>query len=188
MLTIELILQQTKGYLQQQLPTALNSLTPNSNQYAGMEFSIPAPAFEDYFIGEPSRLVAYNAPAIFVVAEKTTRPGVNTGGEWNFTQRQSHRIMVAVLVEQLSEENLTLAGFRYLEAIDQCLHNIDITNIASLLTPGAWPNSNYSTLTKVVGFDYGAAFVTQRNTQRVFRKDVIANVLVEHWDHLDPMR
>lgn len=175
----EEVLDDMKLYLQGRLPAQLDALVlPPDNTH--LRIALPAPTPENYFIGEPSRYRAYIAPALFIVANRTARPRVLTGGEDANTIYQHHLLLISIMVEGLTEEELTRACFRYAEALNACIHNHDITTAPS--TARTW-----STLCKVRSIDWGVMFTAEQSGQRIFRKDVALDVVVFHWDLLSPM-
>ena len=171
---VEEILADTQSYLLARLPAALADVTAT---HSG--FPLPCPTRENIFIGEPSRYRAYIAPCIFLVADSTNRVGAWTAREWAHTERQEHSVSLSLMFEQTNEDALTVTGFRYAEALSQCLEDADVTTAPA--TPRVW-----STVVKIMRIDYGLSFVNQQQNQRTFRKDVSFNLKVQHWDLLTP--
>lgn len=179
-LHIEYLVDDIQTYLQAKLPAQL--LTAAIDNRVGQ---LPVPNPQNYFIGEPNRYRAYQAPAVFLITERTKRPGVTESG-WNFTQKQEHTMVVDVLVENRSEELLTRECWRMAVAFDAVLDSADLS-IAPTLTSPPGTARTWGTETFVTDIDYGVLFTRGKAEQRTFRKDILIELLIKHWDQRTPM-
>lgn len=175
-LHIEENLDDLARYMQDRFGSALADVMAKR----GTAIQLPAPQPQNYFIGEPSRYRAYNAPAVFLVAESTARPTPGGADEGQAFQKQEHTVMVALLIEEQDEERLSRACYRYAEAADSILEDVDISG-ANASDPRDW-----STKCFITDIDYGVMFTAEQGGQRTFRKDVVLNLLIKHWDLLTP--
>ncbi len=179
-LHIEYIINDLQTYLQAKLPAQL--VLASVDNLIGQ---LPVPRNEDYFIGEPSRYQAYQAPAVFLISEHTKRPAITENG-WNQIQKQDHTVNIDVVIENRTEEFLTRGCWRYAEAFDAVLDGADITGAPTLTTPPGAAR-DWSAEVFVTNIDYGVLFTREHREQRIFRKDILIDLLIKHWDQRTPM-
>lgn len=167
----EQIVTDLRDYLRTNLAAYLALVAAESP--TSLPLSTPAP--DDFFIGERNRFRGYKTPAIFLITADVERPDEGMSGEWGTILRQEHHIYVDVLVEATNEEDLTRLAWRFAQAVDSCLHDVDIT-----------PDGVTTRATKVFipSIEYDPAVSSSTVGERVFRKDVWVALVIRHWDLL----
>lgn len=133
----------------------------------------PLPAPTEWFLGAPARIRTFRCPAGFVRLLPVQSSG-SAGLAWGAILHQKFRAQVSIVHEAQDEERLTLAGYRYASALDETLHNRDIT-----------VHTNWTTRVWVTRFDYAPAMVG-RGT-RIFRKAIALSMTIAHWDLFTPV-
>lgn|SRR5574337_211940 len=173
-LHIEPLVNDIIAQVRSALPTQLASVAAATDT----SLALTAPPTERYYIGEPNRYSSYNAPSIFVITETTDLPLTNSDREWHTLLNMEHRVLLDCLVEERDETRLTKACWRYAQALVTCLHGLEIApSTTTTRSEIAW----------VRKIDYGVLFTNTHKDQRIFRKDVVIELLIQHKDLLTPL-
>lgn len=130
------------------------------------------PRRENYFLGTPWRYRGYKAPAVFFDAIRARRPLAATADDYAIDSYQHHDVNVIAIVEDQREERLERQCQRVAEVLETCLHDQD------LYQPTVKTRSSKVFVPAIV---IGDAWVSDP-TQRAFRQDVRAELLVKHWN------
>jgi len=154
-------------YLRSHVADALSTVGAISFTRGG-RISLPDP--NEYHIGEPNQYEAYNLPAVFIIDVNSERVGEREEDFGNY-DHQTMLFFVAVRVEERTEERLTRAVWRYVQALDNALQNASITEAAE-----------YTAQAFVMSAEYGITYTDK--DQRRFRKDARLDVQVQFIDSL----
>jgi hypothetical protein len=173
-LHVEQVVDDVLSHLRTNYATELATVTSETGPVPRV--STPRP--QDYYIGEPSRFQSYRAPSLFLITNRSGRPGEGQGREWNSVRYQEHSFLIDIVVEDTDEQRLTRMCWRHAQAVDSVLHDQEVTPKTV---------SDRTVKVFVVGIDYGVMFTRQATNQRVFRKDIIVELLIKHWDLMTPM-
>lgn len=164
-LHIEQICDDLKDFLAANLKAQLDTtLSEYSNT---IPVSVPRP--ENYFIGERNQFVPYAAPSCFIMPSHTNEvTGPYEGGN---ILKFEHFLFLSFLLEGTDAQNLNRATYRMLQAVTQCIRDMDI------VPAGA---TQRTTVVHIPKIDYGQSFVAQ--AQRMFRRESWMTLRIEHWD------
>ena len=149
------------NYLKANLPACVAAINTERNDNLT---AIEAP--KSYFPWEVAH--AYRCPAIFVIDQDVD---MRLEGGSNFIQ-PAHSLIVSVVVEDRTEEFLQKKCWRYQDAIFACLNNIQIIT----------ENSNVKLIPKIKRFYFSENF-SEKGEQLIFRKEVAAQIEVEHYEN-----
>ena len=121
---------------------------------------------KSYFIYSPA--IAYQAPAVFVIAEKC---------DFKLNRGQNHinatvNVLCSVVVEDRDAEKLEFKLFRYHDAIQHLLDNTYLDDQAR----------NIRCVVKVITSDFGQGLKHQTAQETIFRKEVMFTLDVEHYE------
>jgi len=117
---------------------------------------------------------SYQTPAIFIIIRHIKLQNVENGA--NFIAAQSD-IGVSVLVEDRTLDNLVLKAWRYQAALHKILHETSLTS----------SDTTVKLVIKVDDILFSPEFSKSDNPNvpdGVFRKEVLLNLEVEHWENL----
>lgn len=134
--------------------------------------SVPLSAPRAYYIYEPS--AAFQAPAIFVIADSMDFRLQEKGA--NFIDALS-RINATVVIEAKESDQLAIASWRYQAAMHKLLAQTRLTSA----------DEKVVIVIKVVRASFSPVYTTAQqkgNPQGVFRKEVLLELDVEHYEKL----
>lgn len=117
---------------------------------------------------------AYQAPAVFVIAEDFDMRLLDTGP--NFVNALA-RVNVAVTVEDKDEYYVTIKAWRYQAALTKILH------LAHMLSA----DQQVKLVAKVVRTTFSSLYPKDKSDQdpdEVFRKEVVVELEVEHYENI----
>lgn len=157
------------------LVTTLRTLLPEqlARGIRESDATIPLPAPTEWFLGTPTRITQYRCPAGFVQLLPVQTSG-SVGLKWGALLKQEFRAQVSIVFEGARELGMTLAGYRYASAMDETLHNRDITE-----------RSDWATRLWVTRVLYAPTLVGRQ--VRTFRKAVALSATISHWDLFTPV-
>jgi hypothetical protein len=145
------------------------ALTEIRNERGNYVVSTEPPPTQSYFIYEGA--MAYQAPGVFVVAQKN-QTRLDRGQ--SFTNSQA-RYCISVVVEDKEKELLSRKSWRYQDALYGMLHETEIRDDVSPITKIA---------IKVIEQRFSNNFASGNEQQKTFRKEVAFDCDVEIWQGL----
>jgi len=125
---------------------------------------------QSYFIYEGAR--GYRCPAIFTIIDSMEMLNADRGA--NHINARAH-VIVAVLVEDRIQTNLTYKAWRYQSALHNVLHQTVLTS----------SDNRVKLVVKVDRIVFGPEFSESTDTNKpsgVFRKEVALHLEVEHYE------
>lgn len=158
------------AYLRARFETQLDVVTAASDA----KIPLPPPLAESYHLGPMDRFAGYRAPVVFVVPDRVDIPVPGSADDYAVIDKETHRFLVAILVEQTDEPRLTRACMRYARAARQSLDNAEITSVTHA-------QAGIKMTSDVRGIDYGMTF-PRDGAQRPFRKAVSLLCEIKTWD------
>lgn len=152
------------GKMKADLPGALAAVRGNRND-AVVGLQEPA----EYYIYPPSKLL--RAPAVITICESYDTQARTRGA--NFVSAVGY-FKVALVVEEKDLRLLTLKAERYQAALVEILNQVPLVS----------DDSEVKIFPIVTGFSFSPEYTTTDTPQSVFRKEVVVDLEVEHYEKI----